>query len=98
MYITIVIIGVQTVNIYITIVIIGINCSFLLQCIYGMQIYTHIYSCKIFYVTIYAVWRVYLLTKKFMLQAEFDIPKCRKEMAVKLLMNSGEIYFKYIAT
>jgi len=31
------------------------------------------------------------------LQAEFDIAKCHKEMAVTLLMNSGEIYvFKYI--
>jgi len=31
-----------------------------------------------------------------MLQAEFDIAKCRKEMAVKLQINSGEMYFKYI--
>jgi len=31
-----------------------------------------------------------------MLQDEFDIAKCCKEMAVKLLMNSGEIYFKHI--
>jgi len=33
-----------------------------------------------------------------MLQAEFDIAKCSEEMAVKLLMNLGEIYFKYIAS
>jgi len=33
-----------------------------------------------------------------MLQAEFDIAKYCKEMAVKLLMNSSKIYFKYIAT
>ena len=33
-----------------------------------------------------------------MLQAEFDAAKCCEEMTVKLLMNSGEIYFKYIAS
>jgi len=59
--------------------------------------YTHIFSCKIFYVCNYVAWRIYILTNKFMmLQAEFDIAKCHKEMAVKLLMNSGEIYFKHM--
>jgi len=38
-----------------------------------------------------------MLTNKFtMLQTEFDIAKCREEMAIELLTNSGEIYFKYI--